>query len=155
MPLINCKIHLELNLIKICVMFDIYGDTTFKETNTKLYLSIVILSNEDNLKLTKQLNEVFKRPVYWNEYKTKIESEDLDNQNLTRFYLDYSFQEVKRLFVYGFNNTTVDVANNPNNNTNNRVVRNRHRKYFLPRVIITNYNILTDGGIYESLNTIK
>ena len=49
--------------------------------------------------LTKQLHERFKRPVYWNEYKTKIKSKNLDNKHLTRFYLDASFQGVKRLFL--------------------------------------------------------
>ena len=38
------------------------------------------------------------------EYKTKIKSRNLDNNNLTRFYLDASFQGVKRLFVLPFNN---------------------------------------------------
>ena len=37
MPLINCKIHLELNWTKDCVMSTI-ADTTFKIPNTKLYV---------------------------------------------------------------------------------------------------------------------
>ena len=144
MPLINCKIHLELNWTKDCVMSTI-ADTTFKITNTKLYVPIVTLSSKDNVKLVKLLEEGFKRPVYWNEYQTKIESKNLDNNNLTRFPLDASFQGVRRLFVLAFNNTTVTVPNNPINNTNNRVLRNSHTKYFLPRVNITNYNVLIDG----------
>ena len=54
-------------------MSNIFEDTTFKITNTKLYVSIVTLSTKDNVNPTKQLNERFKRPVYWNECKTKIE----------------------------------------------------------------------------------
>ena len=69
MPLINCKIHLELNWTKDCVMSTI-ADTTFKITNTKLYVPIVTLSSKDNVKLVKLLEEGFKRPVYWNEYQT-------------------------------------------------------------------------------------
>ena len=92
----------------------------------KLYVPVVTLSAKDNVKLTKQLNEGFKRPVYWNEYESKIESRNLDN-NLTRFSLDASFQGVKRLFVLAFNNTTVNVGNNLINNTNNRVVRDSYR----------------------------
>ena len=144
MALINCKIHLELNWSKDCVMSTI-ADTKFKITNTKLYVPIVALSSKDNVKLVKLLEEGFKRPVYWNEYQTKIETRDLDNNNLTRFPLDASFQGVRRLFVLAFNNTTVNVPNNPINNTNNRVLRNSHTKYFLPRVNITNYNVLIDG----------
>ena len=54
-------------------------------------------------------------------------------------------QGVRTLFVLPFNNTTVDIPNNPINNTNNRVLRNSNTKYFLPRVNITNYNVLIDG----------
>ena len=52
MPLINCKIHLELSLTKHCVMYgsDAYvapnksnRETTFKITNTKLYVPLVTL----------------------------------------------------------------------------------------------------------------
>ena len=40
---------------------------------------------------------------------------------------------MNRLFVLAFNNGA------------NRVERDSHRKYFLPRVNITNYNVLIDG----------
>ena len=38
-----------------------------KFIDAKLYVPVVTLSAEDNLKLVKQLNEGFKRPVYWNK----------------------------------------------------------------------------------------
>ena len=81
MPLINCQIHLELYWTKDCAVYgaDTYAggdnannrETTFKITNTKLYVPMVTLSTKDNVNLTKQLNEGFKRLVYWNEYKKK------------------------------------------------------------------------------------
>ena len=61
MPLTNCKIHLELNWTKNCVMSSVVG-VTFKITNTKLYIPIVTLSSKDNVKLVKLLVG-FKRPV--------------------------------------------------------------------------------------------
>ena len=64
MPLINYKIHLKLDWIKNCVMSDVAGNTTFKITNTKLYILILTLSTKNNVKLPKQLNERF---FYWNE----------------------------------------------------------------------------------------
>ena len=82
-----------------------YADTTFKITNTKLYVPIVTLSSKDNAKLVKLLESGFNRPVYWNEYQTKIETRNLDNNNLTRFPLDASFQGVRRLFALVFDNT--------------------------------------------------
>ena len=69
MPLINCKIHLELNWTKDCVILT--ADTTFKITNTKLYLPIVALSSKDNVKLVKLLKEGFKRPAIWVSNKQK------------------------------------------------------------------------------------
>ena len=48
-------------------------ETPFKTTITKLYVPIVTVSTKGNVNLTKQLNEGFKRPVYWNEYETKID----------------------------------------------------------------------------------
>ena len=105
------------------------SEKTLKITSAKLYVRIVTLSTKDNVNLTKQLNEGFKRSVYWNEYKSKIETRNLDNDNITRFSLDASFQGVNRLFVLAFDNT---------NNDDNKVERDRRRTYFLPRVDITN-----------------
>ena len=123
MPLINCNIHLELNWSNNCVMYgaDTYAggdnannrEATFQITSTKLYVPVVTLSTKYNINLKKQLNEGFKRSVYWNEYKLKIETKTADNNNVTRFQLDASFQGVNRLFVLAFNNTTEDVASNP------------------------------------------
>ena len=62
------------------------------------------------------------------------------NMNSERFPLDASFQGVYRLFALVFDNT----------NDANRVQRDSHRKYFLPRANITNYNVLIDGrNVYD------
>ena len=143
MSLINCKIHLELNCSTDCIM-STTDEATIKIRNRKLYVPIVTLSSKDNAKLVKLLEDGFNRPVYWNEYRTKIEARNLDNNNLIRFSLGASFQGVIRLFVFVFNNTQTTIPDNPINNTANRVERNNHRKYFLPRVNITNYNVLID-----------
>ena len=134
LPLINCKINLELNWNKDCVM-PTNDEATFKITNTKLYLPIVTLSSKDNAKLVKLLEDGFERPAYWNEYQTKIKTKDLDNDNPIRLLFDSSFQGIKRLFVLAFNNTTATIPDNKINNTVNKVERNNHRKYFLPKVI--------------------
>ena len=116
-------------------------ETAFQITSTKLYVPVVTLSTKDNVNLTKQLNERFKRSFYWSKYKSKIETKNLGDNNTTRFPLDVSFQGVNRLFVLAFDNT---------NNSNKRVQRDSHRKYFLPRVDITKYNVLIDGrNIYD------
>ena len=78
MPLVNCKIHLELNWTKNCLLSNTDDETTFKITSTRLYVPIVTLSAMGNVNLTEQLNEGFKRSAYWNEYKTKIELKEED-----------------------------------------------------------------------------
>ena len=111
-------------------------ETKFQITSTKLYVPVVTLSTKDNESLTKQLDEGFKRSVCWNEYKSKTETKAADDNNITKFPLDASFQRVNRLFVLAFDNTE---------NGDKKVKRDCHRKYFLPRVDITNYNVLIDG----------
>ena len=54
--------------------------------NKKFYAPNVTLSTKDNVKLVKQLNEGFKRPVYLNEYKTQIKSKNLDNEKSLKIY---------------------------------------------------------------------
>ena len=49
------------------------------------------------------------------------------------------------MFVLVYNDTNADVPNNTINNTNNRVERNSHTKYFPSRVEIADYNVLIDG----------
>ena len=49
------------------------------------------------------------------------------------------------MFFLIFNNTQASILDNPIDNTANRVERNNYRKYFLPRVNITNNNVLIDG----------
>ena len=96
LQLINTKLHLELNWTKNSVMSNLAGATTFQITKTELYVPVVTLNTSDNLKLTKLLSKGFKRSVFWNEYKSKIQTEAADNNNLKRILLDGSFQGVNR-----------------------------------------------------------
>ena len=63
MPLINCKVEFSLKWIESCVLTSASNanKVIFKITDAKLYVPIVTLSIEDNSKLTKLLNEGFKR----------------------------------------------------------------------------------------------
>ena len=75
MPLINCKVELSLKWIEDCILTvnpnvnNNLNKATFTITDAKLYVSIVTLKTEDNIKLSKLLSKEFKRPIYWNEYK--------------------------------------------------------------------------------------
>ena len=114
-------------------MTSLAGNSTFTITDAKLYVPVVTLSIEENDKLTKLLSEGFKRLVYWNKYKGILKK--IYNQNNSiRELLDSSYQGVKRLFILAYDNT----GDNP-------VTANSHRRYFLPRIKIENYNTEIDG----------
>ena len=83
-----------------------------------------------------QQNKGFQRSTYWNEYKTKEQTVDSDNNNanIVRYIsLDPSFQGVKRLFVMACSR----LANQP--------TRDDRRKYYLPRIDLNEYNVIIDG----------
>ena len=66
MPLTKCEISLVLTWSKNS--FLVAGtvanqEPTFRITDTKIYVSFVTLSTEDNTKLLEQLKSVFKRTI--------------------------------------------------------------------------------------------
>ena len=69
MPVINFEINLILTWLSICVITNSTGAGRFKKTNTKLYVSVVILSTQDNAKLLQQLKSGFKKTINWNKYQ--------------------------------------------------------------------------------------
>ena len=157
MLLVNCKIDLKLTWHKDCMIScldaaDARNPVSFMITDTKLYVPIVTLSTKDNTNLSKQLNEGFKRTIYWSQYVSKpFPEKNYIKNGISRFPLDAAFQGVNRLFVLAFddnrkNDPAID-ANNPapQNLAANQVTRTGYRKYFVPRVDITNYNVLIDG----------
>ena len=64
MPLINCKVELSLTRYENYILSTAGTATTFAITDTKLYVPIVTLKTVDNVKLSKLLNEGFKRSIY-------------------------------------------------------------------------------------------
>ena len=137
MLLINCRVELTLKWYERCLL-TAATTATFRITDAKLYVPIVTLSIEDS-KLTKLLNEGFKRTIYWNEYKVTpnkvVEIAAVNDITYIKELLDSSCQGAKRLFVLAYNNAA----------GNDQVSVGSYKKYFLPRVKIDNYNIEIDG----------
>ena len=138
MPLVICKIDLELTWHKDCMISSANAAAgqvvSFMIANTKLYLPVVTLSTRDNNKLTKQLNNGFKRTIYWNQYVSKPFPETPHKKTgITRFALDAAFQGVNRLFVLAFEDTRADEADDalaPQNLVANRVIKRYLQKIF-------------------------
>ena len=132
-PLINCKIKLNLTWKKECVLSNQAGNAVFIINDTKMYVPVVTLSKEDNKDFIEQQNKGFQRSIYWNQYKTKELNSDANNNVFKYINLDPSFQGVNRLFVMGYNR----VDGQP--------TRNGQQKYYLPRIDLNKYNVIIDG----------
>ena len=140
MPLINCKIKLNLRWKKERVLSTLDDDAANPENNavfiindTKLYVPVVTLSKEDHKDFIEQQNKGFQRSIYWNEYKTKEINENADVNVFKYINLDPSFQGVSRLFVLAYSR----VGGQP--------TRNGRKKHYLPRIDLNKYNAIIDG----------
>ena len=130
MPLINCKIKLNLTWKKECVLSTDNGNAVFIINDTKMYVPVVTLSKEDK-DFIEQQNKGFQRSIYWNEYKTKEINENADASVFKYINLDPSFQGVNRLFVMAYNRA------------NGQPTRNGQQNY-LPRIDLEKYNVIID-----------
>ena len=142
MLLINCEVSLILTWSENCVLTNIKTriargtrvainaptNATFKITDTKLYVSVVTLSTENDKTLLEQLKTGFKRTIKWNKYRSEMTNQT-QNNNLN-YLIDLTFTKVNRLFVLSFENE--------NNRTS-------FSKYYVPNVQIKDFNVLIDG----------
>ena len=98
MPLINCGINLILTWSAVCVV--VYTNVANQGaaiTEAKLYVQVVTLSSQDNVKLLPQLKSGFKRIINGNKHLSKPEllAQNPDLNHLVQ----PSFQGVNRIFV--------------------------------------------------------
>ena len=124
-PLINCEVELILIWFKNCVLISKatreanYGtnlvcktdnpkNAIFETPGTQLYVPVVTLSKENDIKLLEQLKSGFKRTIKWNKYRSQMTVQP-QNNNLN-YLIDPTFTNVNRLFVLLFART--DVGDN-------------------------------------------
>ena len=69
----------------------------FKIADTKLYVPVVTLSNENDTKLLEQLKLGFKRTTKWNKYRSQITIQP--QKNNLNYLIDPTFTNVNRLFA--------------------------------------------------------
>ena len=152
MLLINCKIYLELNWIEDCILSSAGNTAKIAITDTQLHVPIATLSTKDSAILAKQLNEGFKRSVYWDSYKTQPEKVIEQGKNICRLP-SASFQGVKRLYVLAY---TIAAPAAASGNTDDTAGIKNNKKCFLPRREFKNYNVLIDGRNFydQTINVI-
>ena len=130
-------------MIDDCILYSTGDSAKLEITDAKLHVPIVTFSTKDSANLTKQLNEGFKRSVYWNSYETKPAKVIEQGKNIYEL-LNASFQGVKRLFVLAYSIAAPAAGDNPPPVDETTGIKN-NKKYFLPRGEIKNYNVLIDG----------
>ena len=129
-PLISSEVSLELKWNKNCVITSLEQrqagarprdndptGATLDITDCKLYIPVVTLSKDDEIKLLTNLQSGFKRKIIWNKYRSQMSTEAINN-NLNRSCLYY--------------------------NANNNDYRQSFLEFYLPRVMIKDFNVIID-----------
>ena len=143
MPLIICEISSELIWDKNCVITsseerevddgppvsrdDSPTGATLAINDCKLYIPIVTLSKDDEIKLLTNLKSGFTRKIIWNKYRSQMSTAE-GNNNLN-ILIDPTFTTVNRLFVLAFQ--TADD-------------RQSFSQFYLPRVMVKDFNVIID-----------
>ena len=94
-----------------------------------MYVPVVTLSKDDEIKLLTNLRSGFTREIKWNKYRSQMSTEAANN-NLN-LLVDPTFTNVNRLFVLAYQ---VDDNNN----------RQSFFQFYLPRVMMKDVNVIID-----------
>ena len=139
-PLISCEVSLELKWDKNCVITsnqvgqNLDGGNTAAPTGAtlaindcKLYVPVVTLSKDDEVRLLTNLKSGFTREIIWNKYRSQMSTEAINN-NLN-ILIDPTFTNVSRLFVLAYQNADD---------------RQSFSTFYLPRVMVKDFNVIID-----------
>ena len=101
---------------------------TLAINDCKLYIPVVTLSKDNEIKLLTNLKSGFKREIIWNKYRSQMTTEAINN-NLN-ILIDPTFTNVNRLFVLAYGQVNND--------------RQSFSRFYLPNVMIKDYNVIID-----------
>ena len=143
-PLISYEVSLELKWNKNCVITSLeerqvdagppvvrdntLTGSTLTINDCKLYITVVTLSKDNEIKLLTNLKSGFKREIIWNKYRSQMTTEAINN-NLN-ILIDPTFTNVNRLFVLAYGKVNND--------------RQSFSRFYLPNVMIKDYNVIID-----------
>ena len=143
-PLISCEVSLELKWDKNCIItsdqvgVNLDGGNTAAPTSAifvindcKLYVPVITLSKDDEIKLLANLKSGFKKEIISNKYRSQMSTEAANN-NLNILTDPTTFTNVNILFALAYQ---VD-----NNNDN----RKSFLQFYLPRIMIKDFNVIID-----------
>ena len=143
MPLISCEVSLELKWNKNGVITSLKErqvdagppvvrdgaptGTSLAINDCKLYIPVVNLSKDDEIKSLTNLKSGFTREIEWNKYRSQMTTEAINN-NLN-ILIDPIFTNVNRLFVLAYQ--TVDD-------------RQSFSQFYLPKVMVKDFYVIID-----------
>ena len=99
-----------------------------------MYVPVVTLSKENDIKLLEQLKSGFKRTIKWNKYRSQMTVQS--NNNNLNYLIDPTFTKVNRLFVLSFQKIE---GNNVKKN------RDSFSHYYVPKAEMKDFKVLIDG----------
>ena len=141
-PIISCEVSLELKWNKNCVITSLEEvqaaagpaavngfptGATLAINDCKLYIPVVTLSKDGEIKLLTNLKSGFTREIIWNKYRSQVSTEAINN-NLN-ILIDPTFTNVNRLFVLAYQNADD---------------RQSFSQFYTPRVMIKDFNVIID-----------
>ena len=100
-------------------------------TSTNLYVPVVILSINDNIKFLENIKKWFKKTNSWSKYRFEITTQTKNN-NLD-YLIHLTFRNINFLFVLLFKNDDNDPA------------RNSFDNCYMPLVEIKYFNVLINN----------
>ena len=135
--LISSEVFLELKWNKNCVTTSLEQrqvdagppvvNGTLPINDCKLYVPVVTLSKDDEIKLLTNLKSGFTREITWNKYRSQMTTEAINNNlNILIYPI---FTNVNRLFALAYRNADD---------------RKSFSQFYLPRVMVKDYNVIID-----------
>ena len=114
----------------------------FQITDTKLYVPVVTLSKENDIKLSEKLKSGFKRTIKWNKYRSQMSVQN--NNNNLNYLIDPTFTNVNRLFFLSFERIQENIII--------KDYRDSFSHCYVPKVQIKDFNVLIDGKRFFDLS---
>ena len=130
------KVHADANPAIV-----VPSGAIFKITDTKLYVPLVTVSKENDIKLLEQLKLGFEKNIKWNKYRSQMAVQP-QNNNLS-YLIDPTFTNFNRLFVLSFQRIEEDDIK--------KDYRDSFSHYYVPKVQIKDFNVLIDGRSFFDL----
>ena len=113
----------------------------FKIKDTKLYVTVVTLSKENDTMLLEQLKPGFKKTIKQSKYRSQVSIQN--NNNDLNYLIDPKFTNVNRLFVLSFERI--------DDNNIKKDYRDSFSHYYVQKVQIKDFNVLINGKNFFDL----